>query len=406
MPKTPPRKKVPSSGNGKKTVKPGGSKSPKPAAKKAVKKEKKTSKTPKKGKKKISNNTSRDHLFRLFTIFSEIQNGRRTKRSELAKFCDVSTRTIARDILTLSLLLDDGVTTKNVKKAAGDEARGGDKEYTLDPSQRHFPIVRIDEKTLLLVHFLRECLEPYKSTGIGKNMLESFKRSFGVLTGTTNWKQNWSRVLHFRFEGRPEAAKDDVKYFEIFHKAILGNRKVSFVYRSTNAPKKGPLPNSSEKKEDRVRILHPNFVFMRNNALYLHAVDPGENKEKIFKFSRIRSLKIQEEKFKPLPRFPDPSEYFKYSFAIIPCSEPPKENVVLEFSGKSVRRVEETIWHAEQKLTKLSEDRVRLELPFPEATFLELKPWLLSWGASVKVIGPQKLKDDVAKDIRVMADKI
>jgi predicted DNA-binding transcriptional regulator YafY len=44
-----------------------------------------------------------------------------------------------------------------------------------------------------------------------------------------------------------------------------------------------------------------------------------------------------------------------------------------------------------------------LELPFDEPTYLELKPWILSWGASAKIIGPKALKDKVAEDVRAMA---
>ncbi len=351
----------------------------------------------------IQGNTSRDHLFRIFTIFSELQNGRRTKLSELAEHCGCHERTIQRDINTMQTLLDIGITSTKVNRIVGEELFAGkDKQYTMDPSQRHFPIVRIGEEDLLTIHFLRQCLEPYKDTSIGKSMLESFKRSFGVLTGTTDWKK-WARIIHFSFEGRPEVAKEDVNYFEVLHKAILQNHKVSFVYRSTNAPQKGERQNQGDHKEFRIRILQPNFLFMRNGSWYLHALDPDEQKEKIFKFARIRKLKMVEEKFQPRPRYPNTADYFKYSYAIIPASEKPKENVVLEFTEKSVRRVKETLWHPEQKLTKLDEERVRLELPFAEATYMELRPWILSWGANVKVIGPKKLKDAVAADIRSMA---
>jgi predicted DNA-binding transcriptional regulator YafY len=46
---------------------------------------------------------------------------------------------------------------------------------------------------------------------------------------------------------------------------------------------------------------------------------------------------------------------------------------------------------------------VRLTLPFDEPTYLELKPWILSWGASAKVIGPMALKEQVEAEIRKMA---
>jgi len=234
-------------------------------------------------------------------------------------------------------------------------------------------------------------------------MLESFKRSFGVLTGTTDWKK-WARIIHFSFEGRPEVAKEDVSYFDILHRAILENRKVAFVYRSTNTPALGGGNGAEANNDERVRILHPTFLFMRNGSWYLHAFDPNEAKDKIFKFARIRDLRILGENFKPIARFPDTADYFKYSYAIIPASEKPKENVVLEISGKSsVRRIQETLWHPEQKLKKVSDDLVRLELPFAEASYMELRPWILSWGPNVKVISPKKLKDSVAEDILKMA---
>ena len=372
------------------------SESPKVATERALEDAKGSSKE--KGSKKISNNTSRDHLFRIFTIFSELQNGRRSKLSQLAEICGVVERTIQRDIETMKSLLEIGITSENVGRISGGVlGKDSDKKYTLDPSQKHFPIVRIGEEDLLTIHFLRQCLEPYKNTAIGKSMMESFKRSFGVLTGTTDWKK-WARIIHFRFEGRPEVAKEDVSYFDTLHRAILENRKVAFVYRSTNPPGHGGGNGAEVQKDDRIRILHPTFLFMRNGSWYLHAYDPEEKKEKIFKFARIRELQILGETFKPRTRFPDTADYFRYSYAVIPSSEKPGKNVVLEFNGKSsVRRVGETLWHPEQKLTPIAEEKARLELPFAEASYLELRPWILSWGANVKVIGPKKLKDDVAK---------
>ena len=34
---------------------------------------------------------------------------------------------------------------------------------------------------------------------------------------------------------------------------------------------------------------------------------------------------------------------------------------------------------------------------------LELKPCILSWGSSARIIGPKALKDKVAEDVRAMA---
>lgn len=342
---------------------------------------------------------SRDHLYRILFIFNELQNGRHSTLSKLADHLGVVPRTIQRDIETMRSLLEIGISSRRVDRIVGDRLKkGGDTSYTLDPGMTHFPMVRIGKEDLLTIHFLQEHLLEFKNTTVGKSMLESFRKSFGLLTGTTDWRK-WSRVVHFRFEGRPEVAKEDAGYFNTLHEAVLNNRKVSFVYRSMT-----PAPGVPKETS---RVVHPNFIFFRSGSFYLHALDPGEDKEKIFKFARIRSLRMLEESFKPKPRYQDPAEYFRYSYAVIPSGTKPVENVVIEFTGKSsIRRVEETLWHPEQKLTKLSDEKVRLELPFSEVSYLELRPWILSWGANAKVVGPKRLKDEVVDDIRKMAESL
>jgi len=39
-------------------------------------------------------------------------------------------------------------------------------------------------------------------------MIESFDHTFGILTGTTDWKK-WEHSVHFRFEGKPEIGRED-----------------------------------------------------------------------------------------------------------------------------------------------------------------------------------------------------
>jgi predicted DNA-binding transcriptional regulator YafY len=340
----------------------------------------------------IQGNTSRDHIYRIFVIFSEVQNERYPTPKRLADLCDVkSTRTILRDIDQINGLLsnfepankDGGMVDTNAIEF--DHQKGG---YRLRHKLNHFPLIRVEDRDLLTLHFLRQCLEPYKDTGIGKSMIESFNRTFGILTGTTDWKQ-WERIVHFRFEGKPEVSKEDVKLFDLLHKAIKENLRVSIDYKPAKDPKS-------------TRIVEPHFLFMRNGSWYLYASKAGKPEKRTLKFARISNAKFTGEKFTHVRM--DPKDSFEYSFGVVPCQSKARRNpVVLEFTKDSAQRVEETLWHPEQKVEKLPGGGVRLELPFDEPTYLELKPWILSWGASAKIIGPKALKDKVAEDVRAMA---
>lgn len=357
--------------------------------------------TPKKAPKKqkpakgiIKGNTSRDHIYRIFVIFSEVQNERYPTPGDLADLCGTSDRTILRDIDQINGLLsnfepahkEEGQVDTNAIEF--DHQKGG---YRLRHKLNHFPLIRVEDRDLLTLHFLRQCLEPYKDTGIGKSMIDSFNHTFGILTGTTDWKQ-WERIVHFRFEGKPEVSKEDVKLFDLLHKAIRENLQVSLDYKPAKDPKS-------------TRIVEPHFLFMRNGSWYLYASKAGKPEKRTLKFARISNAKLTGEKFTHVRM--DPKDCFEYSFGVVPCQSKARRNpVVLEFTKDSAQRVEETLWHPEQKIEELSGGGVRLMLPFDEPTYLELKPWILSWGASAKVIGPKMLKEQVATDIRKMAEMI
>ena len=307
----------------------------------------------------------------------------------MAKLCETSDRTILRDIDQINALLSKFETTHPEFGRVEDNAIEYDnaKEgYKLRKKLNHFPIIRVEDRDLLTLHFLRQCLEPYKETGVGRSMIDSFNHTFGILTGTTDWKK-WERAVHFRFEGKPEVSKEDVKLFDLLHKAIRESLRVSIDYKPA-------------KDSVTTRIVEPHFLFMRNGSWYLYSSKAGKPEKRTLKFARISNAKLTNEKFTPV--WIDPKDCFQYSFGVVPSQSKPRNPVVLEFSKDSAQRVSETLWHPEQKIEKLPGGGVRLELPFDEPTYLELKPWILSWGSSARIIGPKALKDKVAEDIRAM----
>jgi predicted DNA-binding transcriptional regulator YafY len=344
---------------------------------------KSSGKTPVKKRKQIQGNTSRDHIHRLFLIFAEVQNKRYPSLAKLSKICEVDTRTIQRDIAQLNALLNiEGEIQEN--EIIHDKGHRG---YALRGTLKHLPIVQIGDRDLLTLHFLRQCLEPYRSTGIGRSMIESFDHTFGILTGTTDWKK-WERSVHFRFEGKPEIGKEDVRLFQLLHRAIREHRRVILDYKPSSGPKDS-------------RTLEPHFVFMRNGSWYLHATKAGTAERRTLKFARISNARITDVTF--APDYREPSETFLYSFGIVACDRKPKQPVVLEFEAGAAQRAAETLWHPEQRTTSLPGGRLRMELPFAEPTFLEIEPWILGWGATVKVIAPATLRKTIAEKARAMA---
>lgn len=75
--------------------------------------------------------------------------------------------------------------------------------------------------------------------------------------------------------------------------------------------------------------------------------------------------------------------------------------VIVEFAPEVAERIAETHWHPSQRLTRLANGGVRLELRLP--SFLEFVPWVRSWGPAAKVVAPDELREEVAESLRTAA---
>lgn len=84
-------------------------------------------------------------------------------------------------------------------------------------------------------------------------------------------------------------------------------------------------------------------------------------------------------------------------------ADQPEVEVVLRFSPEVAARVLETTWHPSQRVTRRADGwlgwRARV------SGTLEIRLWILSWGADVEVLEPAALRDDVAATHRKAVDR-
>ncbi len=70
------------------------------------------------------------------------------------------------------------------------------------------------------------------------------------------------------------------------------------------------------------------------------------------------------------------------------------QKVELRFSSAAARRVQETVWHPSQSVSKEKSGAIVTTLRV--RGLVEVMPWILSWGADVEVLGPPELRRTVA----------
>lgn len=120
----------------------------------------------------------------------------------------------------------------------------------------------------------------------------------------------------------------------------------------------------------------------------------------MFALDRIKDIANSDSDYIKVEGF-DPDEFFKYSFGITQIHEAKPEKVVLQFTAYQAPFVLNQPLHHSQKVLKQNDDFVEIEYHVYITT--ELIMTILSYGKQVKVLAPQKLKNQIKTTVQEMA---
>jgi CRISPR-associated endonuclease/helicase Cas3 len=126
------------------------------------------------------------------------------------------------------------------------------------------------------------------------------------------------------------------------------------------------------------------------------------NKIRTFKIERIRTIEVLEggENAYQIPEEFNPLEALKAAWGVWYTEGEPVE-VVLRFSRKVAKRVQETMWHHSEQTKELADGSLEWRAAVDE--WQEMLPWIRGWGADVEVLGPQSLRDEMLGEARRLA---
>jgi proteasome accessory factor B len=133
-------------------------------------------------------------------------------------------------------------------------------------------------------------------------------------------------------------------------------------------------------------------------ALYLIGFDESRGAVRTFRLGRILDLSLTRDTFEA----PDPAivqESLGRAWGVITDQE--EVEVVLRFDRDVAGRVTETTWHPTERVERQADGSVVWRCRVPGT--LEIKRWILSWGADVEVLAPPQLREEVAETLRSAA---
>lgn len=286
-------------------------------------------------------------------------------------------RTLRRDLDALSVI---GVPVYT-------EKRNGTTVWRVRDEWRSFPLP-VTPTELLALDTMRRLAQPLDGTFIGGSLQSVLGKIRSALAPKTREAfASMSASLSIGHRATKHLAPH-AETLDALREAIENNRVVRMTYDSHNS---GRVTT---------RKANPYHVRFHDNSLYLLAYCHRRKDVRLFAVDRIRALEVTGERFNP-PLFFSPDDYFKNAFGVYQGKKP--ETVTLRFPRKTARWVGEKRWHASERVRRLRNGALRMELTV--AITPELISWVRSFGSDVTVESPPGLIKAIKDDAWAVAGK-
>lgn len=317
-------------------------------------------------------------VIRQWTILREIERARGAGVTidHLASLCDVTTRTIRRDLQALEEAgfpvyddrsHDDGRTRWAMN---GQAFKGMSAGLTLSE--------------LCALHFSRTLLESLAGTPFRDELESAFDKLGSSLTPhMRQFLDQLPRVIASKpdpLRRRPSDTADQQHIVARALEATLHHRQATLTYHS----------RSSERTKR--YVVHPYRLAYAQGGLYLLAHVPEYGEIRTFAMERVAEIALSEERFAPIEDLPD--DAFPHSLGV--HSGPP-ERVIIEFDPAVAEYVRAREWHQSQAWTPRGDGGLTLSLDV--CVDAALRSWILSFGPFARVTAPDRLMQDIADQL-------
>jgi predicted DNA-binding transcriptional regulator YafY len=312
-------------------------------------------------------------VIRQWTILREIERSRATGVTidELAALCDVTTRTIRRDLQALEeagfplfddKVRDDGKTRWLVNGQAFKGLSAG-----------------LTVSELCALYFSRTLVESLSGTPFRDEVESAFEKLSSALTPhMRQFLDQLPRVIATKAD--PARRRDDPRQQRVIARALeatLHLRQANILYHS----------KSSERTK--IYLVHPYRLAYAQGGLYLLAYVPEYGEVRTFAVERLQEISLLEERFTPIEELPDAA--FPHSLGV--HSGAPVR-VEIEFQPAVADYVRSREWHTSQTLLDEAAGSVRMTLDV--CLDRALQSWILSFGPFARVVAPLALVKEIA----------
>jgi predicted DNA-binding transcriptional regulator YafY len=319
---------------------------------------------------------TRPPLERFQQILDVLKHNRCPSRQDLASELEVTTKTIQRDI--------DFLRDRMNAPIEFNRDRGG---YILTGPVEDLPRVDLSTSELVSIYVAQKALRAYRGTAFEAPLRSAFEKLSSSLDGRVSVSlTEMEASLSFRqFEARPV----ELKVFQTVATAVQKQKLLEIDYLKLDA------------KKPQKRKIEPYHLACVQGQWYCIAHDLRPDDLRTFHLGRIKSARLLADDFNR-PKTFNIDKYLAGSLGIFAGKG--AFEIILHFDKWSAQLVRERTWHPTQKLQELTHGELELTLQLNNLE--EVEPWVLSWGAHVRVVGPKELKARIRATAETVLKKI
>jgi predicted DNA-binding transcriptional regulator YafY len=318
-------------------------------------------------------------VIRQWTILRTIEGARGAGVTidELATLCDVTTRTIRRDLQALEEAgfplfddrsHDDGKTRWRVNGQAFKGLTAG-----------------LTVSELCALYFSRTLVESLSGTPFRDEVESAFEKLSAALTPHMRaFLDQLPRIIATKpgpLRRRPGDRGEVVREQQVISRALEATwhlRQATITYHSKSSAR------------TKSYLVHPYRLAYAQGGLYLLAYVPEYAEVRTFAIERLRDISVREETFTPIEELPDAA--FPHSLGV--HSGPP-ERVDIEFAPAVADYLRARQWHPSQQIRDAADGSLMMALDVCLDQALE--SWILSFGPFARVVSPERLAHTIAE---------
>jgi predicted DNA-binding transcriptional regulator YafY len=218
-----------------------------------------------------------------------------------------------------------------------------------------------------------------KTNHVAKDDFRAFFEKIKAKRKNCLWDESHHMAKELTLPKNQDVTK---KYLLMIREAIIGNKKLQILYQSL-------------KSEKLTRIIHPYMTYQHQGDLYVIGFCETRNDFRDFKLTRIQTMQILKESFNR--KKINLGTIMENTIGIIRGEA---IHVILEIQHPMSQIIMEKQWVQNQKITPLENGEILFEAKMEGLP--EIKSWILSMGGKVRVLGNEKLKDEIKKEIDAM----